>query len=79
MMFEEVAPADTVTNLHIHHDSDEVTYVLSGEVTFMIATRSPWVVREHAVSTLRSSARGTPRGLFGNNGWRIDHSKSVNS
>ena len=36
MMFEEVAPRDTVTDLHIHHDSDEVAYVLSGEVTFMI-------------------------------------------
>jgi mannose-6-phosphate isomerase-like protein (cupin superfamily) len=36
MMFEEVAPTDTVTDLHIHHDSDEVAYVLSGEVTFMI-------------------------------------------
>jgi mannose-6-phosphate isomerase-like protein (cupin superfamily) len=36
MMFEEVAPTDTVTNLHIHHGSDEVAYVLSGEVTFMI-------------------------------------------
>ncbi len=36
MMFEEVAPTDTVTNLHLHHDSDEIAYVLSGEVTFMI-------------------------------------------
>ena len=36
MMFEEVAPTDTVTDLHIHHDSDEIAYVLSGEVTFMI-------------------------------------------
>ena len=36
MMFEEIAPRDTVTDLHIHHDSDEVAYVLSGEVTFMI-------------------------------------------
>ena len=36
MMFEEVAPTDTVTDRHIHHDSDEVAYVLSGEVTFMI-------------------------------------------
>jgi hypothetical protein len=30
-------------------------------------------------STNRSSARGTPRGLFGSNGAMIDHSKSVNS
>ncbi len=36
MMFEEVAPVGTVTNLHLHHDSDEVAYVLSGEVTFKI-------------------------------------------
>jgi mannose-6-phosphate isomerase-like protein (cupin superfamily) len=36
MMFEEVAPVGTVTALHLHHDSDEVAYVLSGEVTFQI-------------------------------------------
>src|SRR5689334_17536256 len=26
MMFEEIAPRDTVTDLHIHHDSDEVAF-----------------------------------------------------
>jgi quercetin dioxygenase-like cupin family protein len=36
MMFEEVAPVGTVTPFHIHHDSDEVAYVLSGEVTFKV-------------------------------------------
>src|SRR5260221_3256771 len=36
MMFEETAPTGTVTTMHIHHDSDEVAYVLSGEVTFKI-------------------------------------------
>jgi quercetin dioxygenase-like cupin family protein len=36
MMFEETAPAGTVTPLHLHHDSDEVMYVLSGEITCMI-------------------------------------------
>src|ERR1700688_4253709 len=36
MMFEEVAPVGTVTTMHLHHDSDEVAYVLSGEVTFKI-------------------------------------------
>lgn len=36
MMFEEVAPVGTVTALHLHHDSDEVAYVLSGEITFKI-------------------------------------------
>jgi mannose-6-phosphate isomerase-like protein (cupin superfamily) len=36
MMFEEGAPSGTVTAMHLHHDSDEVTYVLSGEFTFKI-------------------------------------------
>jgi quercetin dioxygenase-like cupin family protein len=36
MMFEEVAPAGTETTFHIHHHSDEVTYVLSGQITFKI-------------------------------------------
>jgi quercetin dioxygenase-like cupin family protein len=36
MMFEEVAPVGTVTAMHLHHDSDEIAYVLSGEITFKI-------------------------------------------
>lgn len=36
MMFEEVAPGGTVTPMHLHHDSDEVAYVLTGEITFKI-------------------------------------------
>jgi quercetin dioxygenase-like cupin family protein len=36
MMFEEVAPANTATDLHLHRDSDEIAYVLSGQVTFKI-------------------------------------------
>lgn len=36
MMFEEIVPPGTKSTLHLHHDSDEVAYVLSGEVTFMI-------------------------------------------
>jgi len=36
MMFEETVPAGTKSTLHLHHDSDEVAYVLSGEVTFRI-------------------------------------------
>src|SRR3984957_1722569 len=36
MMFEETIPAGTKSTLHLHHDSDEVAYVLSGEVTFRI-------------------------------------------
>jgi quercetin dioxygenase-like cupin family protein len=36
MMFEETAPPGTETTYHLHHDSDEVAYVLAGEVTFKI-------------------------------------------
>ena len=36
MMFEETVPAGTRSTFHLHHDSDEVAYVLSGEVTFKI-------------------------------------------
>ena len=36
MFFEETVPAGTMSTFHLHHDSDEVAYVLSGEVTFKI-------------------------------------------
>jgi quercetin dioxygenase-like cupin family protein len=36
MMFEEAVPTGTKSTLHLHHDSDEVAYVLTGEVTFNI-------------------------------------------
>ena len=36
MMFEETVPVGTRSTFHLHHDSDEVAYVLSGEVTFLI-------------------------------------------
>jgi quercetin dioxygenase-like cupin family protein len=36
MLFEETAPSGTQTTFHLHHDSDEVAYVLEGEVTFKI-------------------------------------------
>ena len=36
MMFEETIPAGTKSTYHLHRDSDEVAYVLSGEVTFKI-------------------------------------------
>src|SRR5215470_13207447 len=39
MAFEETAPPGTETTFHLHHDSDEVAYVLSGEVTFKIGDR----------------------------------------
>jgi quercetin dioxygenase-like cupin family protein len=36
MLFEETIPPGTMTTFHRHHDSDEVAYVLGGEVTFKI-------------------------------------------
>jgi quercetin dioxygenase-like cupin family protein len=39
MMFEEVAPVGTVTDFHTHHASDEIAYVLSGEITFKIGDK----------------------------------------
>jgi quercetin dioxygenase-like cupin family protein len=36
MMFEETLPAGTKSLLHLHRDSDEVAWVLEGEITFLI-------------------------------------------
>jgi quercetin dioxygenase-like cupin family protein len=36
MLFEETAPSGAETNFHLHRDSDEVAWVLSGEITFKI-------------------------------------------
>src|SRR5467141_2936276 len=36
MIFEETVPAGTKSTFHLHHDSDVVAYVLSGEVTYKI-------------------------------------------
>ena len=36
MLFEETVPSGTKSTYHRHHDSDEVAYVLEGEITFMI-------------------------------------------
>src|ERR1700747_1974021 len=36
MLFEETAPAGTETTFHLHRDSDEVAYVLSGDIPFKI-------------------------------------------
>jgi quercetin dioxygenase-like cupin family protein len=36
MLFEETAPSGVETNFHLHRDSDEVAWVLSGEITFKI-------------------------------------------
>ena len=36
MLFEETAPVGAETSFHLHYDSDEVAYVLAGEVTIKI-------------------------------------------
>jgi quercetin dioxygenase-like cupin family protein len=36
MMFEETVPVGTKSTLHLHNDSDEVAYVLDGELTCLI-------------------------------------------
>jgi quercetin dioxygenase-like cupin family protein len=36
MMFEETVPAGTKSMFHLHRDSDEVAWVLAGEITFKI-------------------------------------------
>jgi len=64
MMFEEATPAGTVTPYHLHHDSDEITYVLSGQMTFKIATRSPSAGLEQAPSCrVASLTPGRTQGL----------------
>jgi quercetin dioxygenase-like cupin family protein len=40
MMFEETLPAGTASLHHLHRDSDEVAWVLEGEVTFKIGDES---------------------------------------
>lgn len=36
MLFEAAAPVGAKSTLDLHHDSDEVAYVLAGEITFLI-------------------------------------------
>ncbi len=36
MLFEEILPPGTASLYHLHHDSDEVAWVLAGEFTFKI-------------------------------------------
>src|SRR5262245_28923119 len=36
MLFEEIVPAGTKSTFHLHHGSDELAYVLTGEITFKI-------------------------------------------
>jgi len=36
MAFEQTVPAGTKSTFHLHHDSDEIAYIVRGEVTFHI-------------------------------------------
>ena len=56
MLFEETVPAGTMSTFHLHHDSDEVAYVLSGEVTFKIGD----VVAVGGPGTCAFMPRGVP-------------------
>jgi quercetin dioxygenase-like cupin family protein len=56
MMFEETIPAGTKSTFHLHRDSDEVAYVLSGEVTFLIGEE----VTVGAPGTCAFMPRGVP-------------------
>src|SRR2546427_3242766 len=56
MLFEETVPAGTMSTFHLHHDSDEVAYVLSGEVTFKIGEE----VTVGGPGTCAFMARGVP-------------------
>ena len=44
MIFEEVAPVETDTPMHTHDDSDEIAYVLSGEITFNWPRPAAWTI-----------------------------------
>jgi mannose-6-phosphate isomerase-like protein (cupin superfamily) len=49
-------PAGTTSTFHLHHDSDEVAYVLSGEVTLRIGDE----ISSHSAGTCAFVPRGTP-------------------
>ncbi len=44
MLFEETVPAGTASLFHLHRDSDEVGWVLAGEITFQIGDEVGWVL-----------------------------------
>jgi len=67
MMFQETAPSDTETTYHLHHDSDEVAYVLAGEITFpggrsrsAVRAPAPFIPRGLAHALKKSGAKTAP-------------------
>jgi len=82
MMFEETVPPGTKSTYHLHHDSDEVAYVLSGEVTFKIGDEvtvggpgtcafMPRGVR-HCLEEHRCRNRARAVSLYSGEGGRVD-------
>lgn len=82
MVFEETIPSGTKSMFHLHHDSDEAAYVLSGEVTFMIGDEvtvgGPRRLRLHATrraARLEEHRRGNRAravSLYSGQGRRVD-------
>jgi len=56
MMFEQIMPAGTRSTFHLHRDSDEVAYVLGGELTAKIGDR----LAVAGPGTCAFMPRGTP-------------------
>ena len=61
MLFEETAPAGTETTFHLHRDSDEVAYVLSGEITFKIGDEVTVGHGRAPVPSCRAAYHGSQR------------------
>jgi quercetin dioxygenase-like cupin family protein len=71
MMFEETLPAGTASIHHLHHDSDEVAWVISGEFTFKIGDEvtvgGPGTcafMPRNVPHAWKNTGRGTGRVLF---------------
>ena len=63
MLFEETVPVGTKSLFHLHRDSDEVAWVLAGEITFKIGDE----VTVGGPGTCAFFPRNVPRErLFGN-------------
>jgi len=82
MMFEETVPAGTKSTFHLHHDSDEVAYVLSGEIIFKIGDEvtvggpgaCAFMPRgvPHAWKSTGSGDRARALSLYSGQGRRVD-------
>ena len=71
MVFEETVPAGTKSTLHLHRDSDEVAYVLSGEVTFKVGDE----VAVRGPGTCAFMPRGVPHAWKST--WRGNRARAV--